>query len=116
MPSSAELNFDPVTLAKQIIDLNADVYRNVDAGKYELAAALRDQRELLQRRLDDIGSPTIVHNVKRMLRSGLSRAPVLSMLAEGESPVDAELFRRMSEAPLPPRWLLNESAASCRAS
>jgi hypothetical protein len=39
----------------------------VRAKRYERAAALRDQREELQRQLGQSGNPTVVQNVKRQL-------------------------------------------------
>ena len=93
MPSSAVPNFDSMALARQIIDLNAEVDREVQAKQYERAAALRDQRAALERQLNDFGNPTVAQNVKIALRSGLTRAPLLSLLEQVESAVDPQLFR-----------------------
>src|SRR3954451_21122648 len=62
MPSSADPNFDSLGLARQIIDLNAEVDREVRAEHYERAAELRDRREVLQRQLSRSGNPTVVQN------------------------------------------------------
>jgi len=116
MPSSAEPNFDLLGLAKQIIDLNAQVDREVRARQYERAAELRDQREALQRQLGQSGNATVVQNVTRQLKFGLTRSPVLSLLEQEESVIDAGLLHLISSAPLPPRWILNGYSGSCRAS
>jgi hypothetical protein len=115
MPSSAEPNFDSLGLATQIIDLNTEVYREVEAKQYERAAALRDQREALQQQLSQSGNQTVVQNVKRQLGPGLTRGPVLSLLEQEESAIDPGLLDLFRNAPLPPRWILNGYAGSCRA-
>jgi hypothetical protein len=115
MPSSAAPNFDSLALARQIIDLNVEVNREVEAKRYERAAALRDQRETLVRQLNDFGNPIVAQNVKIALRSGLTRAPVLSFLEQAESAVDLQLFQLISTATLPPRWLVHNGGGSCRA-
>jgi hypothetical protein len=112
MPSSAETNFDPLALARRIIDLNAEVDREAGAGQYERAAHLRDQREGLERQLSEAGSATVVRNVKRGLRAGLTRAGVLSLLEQERSAIDVELLRHIRSAPVPPRWVLNGYAGS----
>jgi hypothetical protein len=114
MPSSAEPNFDSLGLARQIIDLNVEVDLEVRAGQYERAAALRDQREALQRQLSQFGDATVVQNVQRSLRPGV-RAPVLYLLEQDESVVDAGLVHLIRNIPLPPRWILNGYSGSCRA-
>jgi hypothetical protein len=115
MSSSAIPNFDSVALGRQIIDLNAEVHREVNAKCYERAAALRDQREDLERQLNEFGNPIVARNVSRVLRSVTSTRS-LNLLEQARSEVDAELLRLLSAAPLPPRWILNNFEGSCRAS
>ena len=55
-------------------------------------------------------------HVKRQLRLGPRRLPVLSLLEQEESLVDDELLSLFRSAPLPPRWILNGYSGSYRAS
>lgn len=120
MASSAAPNFDPMALARQIIDLDAELHAEVMAARYERAAALRDQLEALKRQIENLGDPIVVQNTKNLISTawlppGLTRGPLLSLLEQVESKLNPELLQLMSTAPLPPRWILHAAEGSCRA-
>ena len=100
-------------LAQRIIELDAAKDREVAARRYEVAAAVRDQREALEQALAKAGYATLLRNVQVALKGSFSRSPLIDRLEFGDTSIDERLVQRLTDAPLPVRWVIrNVDAAS----
>lgn len=95
---------DPLSIAQRILELHAAVYRNVDAGQYEVAARLRDERESLERQLETCGNPRLLRNIDAA--KSWRTATVAKRLEPRGYAVDEPLVHKLSSAALPVRWAI----------
>jgi hypothetical protein len=97
---------DPLVAARRIIELYAAMDREVLAGNYEFAAALRDERERLREGLKQAGEQRILRNLE--VHTSSRGLPIIDgPLQVRGGAVDAALAQALSAAPTSPiRWLL----------
>lgn len=93
-------------LAQRITELRAQMDLNVRAGLYETAARLRDERYALEQKLQSCGNPTLLRNIE--IANSHSWSVIAKRLEPQETTVDQPLLRRLEDARLPVRWIIEK--------